>query len=173
MSDLQTVIAERGALVAEYGAIVTQLENIEDSYARLDAIKVELAEMEETTIAVMKEAGLPTGPFPSLPTPPDVRLHVPQVKASEARTARLRWILDNQGEEGVSVFVPEEAGEDAQSAFAAVIAETGRTGNGDDYNVLSDYVRRGFCKDNGERGVEKRRFFVDTSNAHVIEWLGL
>jgi len=170
MSDLNTVIAQRAELVSRYTAICDQLASTPDMYAQLEEIKAELAEMEDATVEALKAAGMPVGPFPALPTPLDVRIHVPQVKASEARTARLRWILDNQGTEGVSIVVPE--GEEV-SAFAAFVAETGRTAGGDAYGILSGFVRSGYCNDNGERGEEKRRFFVNTENAHVIEWLGL
>ena len=167
---VEAILTERSALVSEYNAICSQLGSIDEQYARLEEIKSELAAGEAEASEALSAAGMSAGSFAALPTPPKVRLVVPQVKVSEARTARLQWILDNQGETGVSAHVAE--GE--ESALDAMIKATGREGaEGDAYNILSGFARAGYCTDNGERGVEKRTFFVNTSNEHVIEWLGL
>lgn len=154
------LMTERSGLVAQYNAICDQIAGVPSLYAELEELAGKVAAVEAEISDSAAADGAQLAGFTALQKPVKVQVVTPQVKVSEARTARLRWIM-TQGR-------PITAAD-----FEDTCKQTGREGKGNAYSTLSLYFRDGYLTDNDARGESDRAFSVNTKNAHVRSWLGL
>ena len=129
-------------------------------YAELEELANAVAAVEAELTDSAAVDGVQMAGFTALQKPVKVQVVTPQVKVSEARTARLRWIMT----QGRAITA---------AAFVDTCKQTGREGKGNSYSTLSLYFRDGYLTDNDARGEGDRAFMVNTKNAHVRSWLGL
>lgn len=154
------LMAERSGFVVAYNGICEDLQNVPNLYESLEDLAASIASLDAEIAAAAAAEGVSLAGFAPLQKPVKVEIKVPQVKASEARTERLRWILSQNR----AVTAAD---------FHDICIKTGRAGSGNAYATLCLYFRDGYLVDNGVRGQTLRAFSVNTENAHVKSWLGL